>query len=67
MPYKITIDREGCIGCGSCEGICPENFKLDEKDHKARVKKEIVKKLTCEEAAADACPVSVIKVEETKG
>lgn len=66
MSYKITINRAECIGCGSCEAICLSNFKLDEKDHKSRVKKEIVKKLTCEQAAADACPVNVIKIEEIK-
>ena len=25
---KAHIDRDGCIGCGLCEEICPEVFHL---------------------------------------
>ena len=25
---KFKVDQELCIGCGACEGICPEVFEL---------------------------------------
>jgi len=28
MGRKVIIDEDECIGCGSCEDICPEVFKL---------------------------------------
>jgi len=67
---RITIDRDGCISCGSCEEKCPEVFKLDENDLSSIVPKyrkadpgkgEVGKDLVnCVETARDACPVSVI-------
>lgn len=27
---KATVDRDECIGCGQCEELCPEVFKLDD-------------------------------------
>lgn len=26
---KAIIDEELCIGCGVCEGICPDVFEMD--------------------------------------
>lgn len=66
MPYKITIDREGCISCGSCEALCPSNFYLEGPENKAKVKKEIVDNITCEQEAVEACPVEVIKIEKLR-
>ena len=60
---RVTIDRAGCIGCGFCEGVCPEVFRLDDEglsevagnpaDHAAAVQE-----------AADGCPVSVISISQ---
>jgi ferredoxin len=37
MGKTVYIDEDECIGCGSCEEICPEVFKLDEEAEKAHV------------------------------
>jgi ferredoxin len=34
---KVTIDEEECIGCASCQEICPEIFQVNEEDEKARM------------------------------
>ena len=59
--YKVKIDRNKCIGCGSCVAICPEVFKIE--GAKAIVKKEETEK-KCVEEAAETCPVSCITVKK---
>lgn len=58
---KVKIE-EGCIGCGACESICDEVFTVEDvvvvNDSKIAGNEEAVKE------AAEACPVSVIIVEE---
>ena len=35
MSRKVNIEKEECIGCGSCHDICPEVFGLNEEIEKA--------------------------------
>ncbi|AKI98164.1 ferredoxin [Kosmotoga pacifica] len=58
---KVYIDKDACIGCGVCEGLCPEVFRMTD-DGKAEV---IVAETeaSCAQDAADSCPVQAIKVE----
>lgn len=54
------VDEELCIGCGACEGTCPEVFEL--VDDISTVKLDPVPE-EYREAALDAetgCPVSAI-------
>jgi ferredoxin len=60
---KITLNQEKCIGCGACASICPSNFEMKD-DGKAHVKKSEVKKITCEEDAAEGCPVQAITLKK---
>jgi ferredoxin len=60
MSYEIKVDKGKCIGCGSCEAICPKIFTL--KDGKAIAKKAMVDKIDCEEEAKDSCPVGAISI-----
>ena len=57
-------DHERCIGCGTCEEICPAVFKLNDETGKAEV---INPKGASEDQiqeAVDACPVECIHWEE---
>lgn len=29
---KPAVNQESCIGCGTCEAICPDVFKVQEVD-----------------------------------
>ena len=53
-----SVDKETCIGCGSCASICPEVFEM--KGGKAEVKSD--EKTPCVEEAEESCPVGAIKL-----
>ncbi len=57
--FKVSVDKEKCIGCGSCVALCEGNFEL--KDGKAQAKKAI-SDLPCNQDAADTCPVQAIEI-----
>lgn len=61
---KAVVDKETCIGCGLCESICPEIFKMDDDGKAVASDKDIGEDL--KEGARDAeaqCPVGAIKVD----
>ncbi len=72
MP-KIKLEREKCIGCGSCQAVCPRFFELKEdgkssiigaqRDGAGNDELEVVK-LECAESASEACPVQCIHIEK---
>jgi ferredoxin len=72
MP-KIKIEREKCIGCGSCTALCSKYFELidDGKSHLkgnnnppvGGVEELEVEKIECAEQAAEACPAQCIHIE----
>lgn len=56
----FTVDQDACIGCGVCEGECPDVFEM--VGDKAQVKLKPVPKELHESAlsAEEACPVEAI-------
>ena len=60
---KIKIDKDKCIGCGTCTVLAPKTFKLG-NDSKIKVisppgdEEEKIKE------AIDSCPVEAIKFTE---
>ena len=60
---KATVN-DSCIGCGMCEGICPEVFRVGDSG-KAEAIGEVTPEVESTAAEArDACPVSAISIEE---
>ena len=47
---KIKLEREKCIGCGSCAALCPKYFELidDGKSHIKGATKQDVEELEVE-------------------
>ena len=64
MGRRVFIDEEECIGCGSCEEICPEVFVLNEDTEKAEVINPEGGPEDLIEEAIEACPVECIQWEE---
>lgn len=70
---KVIINREDCIGCGVCEAVCPEVFRLIDDGKSSITEKyrkesldqgEVGEELaSCVENAKDSCPVEAINVE----
>ena len=65
---RATVDREECIGDGSCENIAPRYFELDDEGLARAVKNPVAEE---DEAvvreAAEACPVDAITLEDEEG
>ena len=60
MSKRVVIDREECIGCGSCHDLCPDVFELDEEIEKAEVIKPEGGSIECIEEAMIECPMQCI-------
>ncbi len=60
---KPNVNHDLCIGCGTCESLCPSAFKM-EADGKSHVIVEECGEIACCQEAADSCPVSAISIEE---
>jgi len=60
---KILIDGNVCIGCGTCEGIASEYFKVEDgiAEVAAPYKEEDADLI---DEAISSCPVSAISVSE---
>lgn len=61
---KVKIDKEKCIGCGTCVALAGEFFKIDEKTGKAKVIKQPVKKEEAVKTAILSCPAGAISEEK---
>jgi len=55
----VKIDKETCIGCGSCAAICDEVFEMGD-DGKAHVKAGADTSKPCVKEAINICPVDAI-------
>jgi len=57
---KVRVDASVCVGCGLCEQLCPEIFKLN-PDGIAEVKGSECSQHNLSEVA-EQCPVEAIKL-----
>jgi len=66
MTVKVKHDQKGCIGCGACASVCPDNWVMTEVkgQTKSKPKKTELKDVGCNQEAADSCPVGVITVSD---
>ncbi len=74
--YKISYNREGCIGASSCVAVNPTFYEMKEDgkvdltngkfNDKTKMWELIIdeKDLAINQEAAEVCPVLVIKIEK---
>jgi ferredoxin len=62
---KIEINKDKCLGCGMCVGICPDVFDFDD-DGLATANSDNINDENKEstEEAVNSCPVGAIEKEE---
>lgn len=61
MAKLPQVDKETCIGCGTCAVLAPKTFKFG-KDGKAEVINPPGDEESKIKEAADSCPVNAIKL-----
>lgn len=59
MP-KAIVNEELCIGCGTCEALCPKVFKIE--NGKSHVISDDCVDCDCGEVVS-SCPVNAISTE----
>jgi ferredoxin len=59
----IKVNKDKCIGCGLCAGMCPETFQMD-ADNKSEVVNPEVN--DCAKNAEQNCPVQAITITKNK-
>jgi ferredoxin len=74
VKYKIEIEREGCIACGTCYTVDPSHFEPDDEGKSTVIGRETDanaslgvfddEEIENAREAEDSCPVSVITVNE---
>ena len=71
--FKISHQRDKCIGCGSCAMYAPHCWKMNQEDGKADLvggtqKRDVVvadydiDELEANKKAAKACPMQIIRI-----
>ena len=64
MTKKPKVDQGLCSGCGTCNALCPEYFRLGDDGLSQVMPQESYKAFSVQEAM-DSCPVGAISwVEE---
>lgn len=59
---KIKVDKEKCIGCGTCVVLAPKSFKLGDDGKSHPIEPPGDEEETIKEAV-DSCPTSAIKLQ----
>lgn len=63
--FKIILEKDKCIGCGTCAAVCPANFEMGD-DEKADLINKEVESLGCNRLAEENCPVKAIRIKVEK-
>lgn len=63
IPTHAYVNPDTCIGCGVCEGMCPDVFEMADDGLAHAITAPVPEHLIAEaESARFACPVSAIDV-----
>lgn len=63
MSPQVSVDEDVCIGSGTCVGIAPAVFELNDEGV-AQVADPHAAELSALHRAEDSCPVAAISVED---
>ncbi|HRY63133.1 MAG TPA: ferredoxin [Patescibacteria group bacterium] len=60
----ITVDKNKCIGCGSCAAMYPELFKLGEDGKSEVISSDYSSHNYTKEEIIAICPVEAISIKD---
>ncbi|MCK4352541.1 ferredoxin [candidate division WOR-3 bacterium] len=60
---RVKIDEDACTGCGVCESLCPDVFKIEEDEKAHIINPDDCNGCDCQEVI-DSCPTQAILIEE---
>jgi ferredoxin len=63
--WKVTVNRDACLGSGVCAGTAPGHFRLE--DGRSRAIEEDIEPDDVVLDAADTCPAEAIAVYSAAG
>jgi len=60
----IKVNKDLCIGCGTCEVVCPKVFKMNDEGKADVINSALADKdnIECAKNAAESCPTQAIEV-----
>ncbi len=62
---KARVNKDSCIGCGLCEGLCPNVFKMGHDGLAEAIPQEIDDADADDTREAESqCPVGAIEIED---
>jgi ferredoxin len=57
------VEKDACIGCGTCPAICPEIFEMDDDGLATTLKEQVPQDLEeSAQEAAESCPTEAIVI-----
>lgn len=56
---SIKVNKDLCIGCGVCESLCGDVFKLGDDGKSEAISQE---EKDCVKKAVESCPVQAISI-----
>lgn len=59
---RPIVDTDLCIGCGTCEDVCPEVFELGDDGFSHVIAPDGCADAGCCEEAEEECPTSAISL-----
>lgn len=65
--HKVYIDRDKCIGCGTCAGVSPNAFAISDEGKSVITDNADQETIEMIIMAAQACPAKAIIIENEKG
>jgi ferredoxin len=63
--WRVTVDRDACLGSGMCAGTAPDHFRLD--DGRSRPIEEVISPDDIVLDAAETCPAEAIRIYDDAG
>lgn len=61
---KPKVDKKLCIGCGTCEALCPAVFEVIDGHSQVKQDADFEANAQCIKEAIESCPVAAIHQEK---